>query len=199
MLAKIQVYPHYDPLLAYASSPSDPVTRTFAAAVNMARSSSRLAGRLTFGLGIGEYQSLIEAYFPGAKGAFLAPVLNAFKPSAPATHGDEFDDLLALLLGHRSDPGQVTMWLAYAITACCMGDDHLWQDMGLENRQELSDLLQRHFTALYDKNTRNMRWKKFFYKQLCEMAGAYVCRSPSCAVCVDYQNCFGSEEEGLWR
>ncbi|ESS73532.1 protein NifQ [Methyloglobulus morosus KoM1] len=199
MLAKIDAYQHYDPLLVHARAPSDPVTQTFAAAINMVRSSSRLAGRLTFGLEIGDYKSLIETYFPGAQGAFLTPALNAFKYTAPTSHGDEFDDVLALLLEHRGNTGTETTWLAYAVTACCMGDDHLWQDMGLNNRQELSGLMQQHFSTLYEKNTGNMRWKKFFYKQLCERAGAYVCRSPSCAVCVDYQNCFGSEEEGLWR
>jgi nitrogen fixation protein NifQ len=199
MLAKIDAYQHYDPLLVHARAPSDPVTQTFAAAISLVRSSSRLAGRLTFGLDLNEYKSLIESYFPGAQGAFLTPVLNAFKHVVPAAHGDEFDDLLALLLEHRSNAGSETTWLAYAVTACCMGDDHLWQDMGLDNRQQLSELLEQHFPVLYAKNTRNMRWKKFFYKQLCEKAGAYVCRAPSCSVCVDYQNCYGSEEEGLWN
>lgn len=199
MLAKIDTYQHYDPLLVHAREPSDPATQTFAAAINMVRSSSRLAGRLTFGLQINEYKSLIETYFPGAKEAFLSPVLDAFKYTVQTSHGDEFDDVLALLLEYRSNTGPETTWLAYAVSACCLGDDHLWQDMGLNSRQALSGLLHQHFTTLYEKNTGNMRWKKFFYKQLCEKAGAYVCRSPSCSVCIDYQNCFGSEEEGVWQ
>jgi nitrogen fixation protein NifQ len=39
-----------------------------------------------------------------------------------------------------------------------------------------------------------MKWKKFLYKQLCEEEGLYVCRAPSCQVCVDYERCYGSEE-----
>ncbi|MFA5985623.1 MAG: nitrogen fixation protein NifQ [Methylococcaceae bacterium] len=197
MLAKIDTY-HYDPLLAYARTPDDPITRTFAAAINMARSSSRLAGRNTFGLALNDYKLLIEQYFPGAQTAYLTPVLNAAnKARAQTAPGDEFDDLSALLLDHRNDDGQTTSWLVYAITACCMGDDHLWQDMGLVNRQQLSDLFQQYFSTLHAKNTAKMRWKKFLYKQLCERGGVYVCRSPSCSVCVEYQNCFGSEEEEL--
>jgi hypothetical protein len=39
-----------------------------------------------------------------------------------------------------------------------------------------------------------MKWKKFLYKQLCEAEGLYLCRAPSCSVCVDHPLCYGSEE-----
>ena len=80
------------------------------------------------------------------------------------------------------------------LATACLGDNHLWQDMGLSHRDALSDLLRRHFTALYDKNTGNMKWKKFFYKHLCERAEVNLCRAPSCQVCIDYAKCFGSED-----
>jgi len=187
-----------DPLLAIALTPDNPVTRTFVSAINMVRSSTRLAGRRTFGLDSNAYKRLLNAYFPGAGPVYVAQAINAVTAGASSAASDEFDELLALLLKHRADTGVETTWLAYAITACCMGDDHLWQDMGLDNRQQLSDLLQRHFPILFYKNTGNMRWKKFFYKQLCEQTGTFVCRAPSCSVCVDYQSCYGTEEEVLW-
>lgn len=198
MLAKTDTA-YYDPLLAFARSPDNPITRTFVSAINMVRSSSRLAGRRTFGLDINAYKRMLDSYFPGAGSAYLPQVVNAVTINGASPLSDEFDELLTLLLKHRTDTGSETTWLAYAITACCMGDDHLWQDMSLDNRQQLSDLLQQRFPILYYKNTANMRWKKFFYKQLCEQAGAYVCRAPSCSVCVDYQNCYGLEDEGLWQ
>lgn len=198
MLAKTHTANH-DPLLAMAHDPDDPVIRTFVAAINIARSSSRLAGRPTFGLDINAFKSLLDTYFTGVGSAYLPQVINPINVGGSNAASDEFDELLALLLKHRSDTGTETTWLAYAVTACCMGDDHLWQDMGLDNRQQLSDLLQQRFQILFYKNTANMRWKKFFYKQLCEQAGAYVCRAPSCSVCVEYQKCYGSEEEGLWQ
>jgi nitrogen fixation protein NifQ len=107
---------------------------------------------------------------------------------------DEFGDLLVLLLDHRSDDGEVTEWLACAIATACFGNNHLWQDMGLPNRAVLSELLRGHFTALHDKNAGNMKWKKFFYKQLCERMHVKVCKAPSCGVCVDYHKCFGPED-----
>ncbi len=106
---------------------------------------------------------------------------------------DEFEDLVRLLLSHRNDSGTETDWVAHIVAYACLGENHLWQDMRLNNRKELSDLLKRHFKPLFDKNTHDMKWKKFFYKQLCEMEGIYVCKSPSCAVCVDYDKCFGPE------
>jgi nitrogen fixation protein NifQ len=39
-----------------------------------------------------------------------------------------------------------------------------------------------------------MRWKKFFYRQLCEQADVLICKSPSCGVCCDYASCFGAED-----
>jgi nitrogen fixation protein NifQ len=39
-----------------------------------------------------------------------------------------------------------------------------------------------------------MKWKKFFYKQLCEREGVNACKAPSCAACDDYSKCFGSED-----
>ena len=51
-----------------------------------------------------------------------------------------------------------------------------------------------HFKPLASRNDRDMKWKKFLYKQLCETEGITTCRAPSCEVCADYQNCFGPEE-----
>lgn len=84
--------------------------------------------------------------------------------------------------------------MAEILVAGCLGDDHLWQDLGLWSRQELSGLIAHNFPAIAARNSRDMKWKKFLYKQLCEAEGIYVCRAPSCDVCIDYPKCFGSEE-----
>lgn len=193
---------HHHPLLARARDPRDSVVLTFVAAIDLARGSARLAGRAALGLDAHEFGQLLDQYFPGAAPLYLTPALRASLAlqrgnRQPVT--DEFADLLQLLLEHRADQGPVNRWLAFAIATCCFGDDHLWQDMGLPNRQALSDLLACWFPLLHARNTGGMRWKKFFYKQLCERDGAFVCRSPSCADCVEYSQCFGSEEESSWQ
>jgi nitrogen fixation protein NifQ len=105
----------------------------------------------------------------------------------------EYRDLLALLHQHRSDDSDETLCMVQAIARACEGDNHLWEDMGLPDRDTLSRLVRRHFTTLYYKNSANMRWKKFFYRQLCDRAEARVCKAPSCGLCRDYAQCFGAE------
>jgi nitrogen fixation protein NifQ len=106
----------------------------------------------------------------------------------------ERDDLIKLMLDARAGVDETEAWLAEIVAAACLGMDHLWQDMGLWSRGELSELMQRNFPALAARNDRDMKWKKFLYKQLCEQQGIYVCRAPSCDVCTDYHVCFGPEE-----
>jgi nitrogen fixation protein NifQ len=84
-------------------------------------------------------------------------------------------------------------WLISIIVAACLGSDHLWQDLGLWSRSELSALLNHNFPELAARNSKDMKWKKFLYKQLCEAEGLFVCRAPSCEVCKDYPVCFGPE------
>jgi nitrogen fixation protein NifQ len=114
-----------------------------------------------------------------------------------ARRDDEVQDLRALLLDHaaperRGSPACVVVadWVA----AGCLGDNHLWQDLQLSSRAELSALMRAWFPELVAKNHADMKWKKFFYKQLCEREQLFICKSPSCAVCCDYAQCFGPED-----
>ena len=106
----------------------------------------------------------------------------------------EREDVLNLMLEYRGNQHESENWIAEIVVAACMGLDHLWQDLGLWSRNELSEMLTVNFPGLAALNQRNMKWKKFLYKQLCERDGTYVCRAPSCDVCADYQKCFGPEE-----
>lgn len=115
-------------------------------------------------------------------------------PSGLKLRKEEYEDLLRLLLSHRRQVDAASEQVAREVAFACLGENHLWQDMKLKNRKELSGLLEKYFKPLFDKNTHDMKWKKFFYKQLCGLEGIYVCKSPSCGVCVDYQQCFGPED-----
>jgi len=106
---------------------------------------------------------------------------------------DEFDELVELLLDHAEPPDQMAQWLAAAIATASHRDNHLWQDMGLPSRTELSAVLNLRFPSLAASNTGDMKWKKFFYRQLCQRAGVPICKSPSCSECCDYNVCFGPE------
>ncbi|WP_422846120.1 nitrogen fixation protein NifQ [Acidovorax sp. M2(2025)] len=110
---------------------------------------------------------------------------------------DEIDSLMALLIGHAdfSAGSKAEVYHAAWLVACAsLGDGHLWQDMGLPSRNALSAFIQHWFPALSALNANNMKWKKFFYRQLCLQEDILICRSPSCADCGDHENCFGPEE-----
>ncbi|AWP24420.1 hypothetical protein C4901_14700 [Acidiferrobacter sp. SPIII_3] len=143
----------------------------------------------TLGLDSREFSALRRRHLAGHADDETAPEAGG----CDALRAEEHGELVELLLAHRADESRETLWLAFTIATACLGDNHLWQDMGLCGREELSGLLRRHFTALYERNVHNMKWKKFFYKELCRQAQVALCKAPSCRVCSDYAACFGPE------
>jgi nitrogen fixation protein NifQ len=113
-----------------------------------------------------------------------------------ATRDDEVVDLVGLLI-EQADPDAGSAAeiarVALTIAVASLGDNHLWQDLQLPSRTELSALMTRWFPALVAKNHLDMKWKKFLYRQLCEREAILICKSPSCAVCTDHAKCFGPE------
>jgi nitrogen fixation protein NifQ len=105
----------------------------------------------------------------------------------------ELVDLRHLLLEHRAGQRRSERWVAELVCAGCMGHDHLWSDLGLISRSQLTHLMRSNFPTLAAQNTQNMRWKKFLYKMLCESEGLYICRAPSCEVCSERPICFAPE------
>jgi len=106
---------------------------------------------------------------------------------------DEWQDIYQLLIEHKADKDDSEFWLAAIVASGCLSGSHLWRSLGLPSREALKKLLMINFPSLAKKNDKNMRWKKFFYRQLCEQQGHYLCRAPSCEVCSTYQECFGDE------
>lgn len=166
---------------------------------------SQAAGQsaLPAGLGLGwsDFRALLARHFPGYGRLVVrhgrraaAPPLLRWQPAEQGERCAEWDELRALLLQHRAAADASETWLAGIVATACMGGDHLWQDLGLDARSELSVLMSRNFPGLTALNQRDMKWKRFLYKQLCNSAGVYVCRSPSCEVCADYAQCFGHED-----
>ena len=102
-------------------------------------------------------------------------------------------ELLTLLQLHARDDSDSVRWVGELIATACQGSDHLWEDLGVWNRASLSALLRYNFPTLAAKNDRDMKWKKFLFKQLCETEGIYICRAPTCDQCADFNDCFGPE------
>lgn len=106
---------------------------------------------------------------------------------------DEIEDLGGLLLEGAVQDEEVVSLLAAVVAAGCLASGHLWRALGLSSRQELRELLSFAFPVLVAENTADMRWKRFFYRQLCEREGDYVCRAPTCGECSSYDECFVTE------
>lgn len=110
----------------------------------------------------------------------------------------EVDDLRELFFSHRTFNVDEEIWFAKMLAVASLGEDHLWQDLGVTGRFDVSYILKTYFTELFRKNNKDMKWKKFFYKQLCDLEEIKVCKAPSCSVCDHYANCFGPEDSENW-
>ncbi|MBV2090616.1 MAG: nitrogen fixation protein NifQ [Candidatus Thiodiazotropha sp. (ex Ctena orbiculata)] len=142
------------------------------------------------GLGELEFHRMLHHHFPIIKPQRLL----GYDHPPMCGNDEEMDDLRKLLLNNRSQRSLSEHWLVEILIYGCLGKDHLWQDLGLWSRPDLSKLMADHFTPLYELNSKNMKWKKFLYKRLCETEGIYTCRAPSCEACTDYSVCFGPED-----
>lgn len=182
-----------DHLLACACEPNDLRVVAFAGIIAVLWREDSPNPVPILGLRKDSFIRLAGRYF-GPSGEAMAARSVPGAPHPADGRRREFGDLLRLLLDHRTTISEETEWLARAIATACLGDNHLWQDLGLPSRYVLSQLLVDHFTSLAARNTADMRWKKFFYKQLCDRADINICKAPSCAECIDYDLCFGPED-----
>jgi len=140
------------------------------------------------GLMASELAVLLAGHFPDAR-QFAAAWWVKNDPPAD----EEAAMVRDLLLGNRSTAGDVGRWLAAMVARRSMEPNHLWEDLGLRERSELTRLLERHFAPLASRNTNNMRWKRFFYRLMCEDDGFVMCTTPVCSECRDFELCFGEE------
>lgn len=147
-------------------------------------------GSLAEGLGISgkELRRMIAEYFPDA-----ATLLEGFGIDHETQVGDEEQSLRRLLLRSRSTAAPLSSLFSTIIARRATRPNHLWQDLGLANRGDLSKLMQLHFAPLALRNKQDMKWKKFFYRLICQEEDSRMCLAPSCSECSDFEGCFGDE------
>jgi nitrogen fixation protein NifQ len=151
------------------------------------------AGDRDFADGVGldgaALAELTAEMFPGAASEFLEAT-----ESAAVTTDAEEQSLRDILGMFATGASRLELHLAAMIARRCRWPHHLWQDLGLRNRDELSALMQRHFARLAAKNQQDMKWKKFLYRMVCGSEGFTLCTAPVCSECSDFTNCFGAED-----
>jgi nitrogen fixation protein NifQ len=140
------------------------------------------------GLARDELRRLIEGWAPEA-----ASFVDLEAQAEQIELDDEEDQIRQLLDRYRGDGSSETSWLASILTKRSMRPRHLWQDLGLADRKELGRLMSERFPSLAERNFNHMKWKKFFYRSLCELEGFVLCASPTCRECADFHDCFGDE------
>ena len=142
------------------------------------------------GLSAVQFSVLIAQFFPKA----AAWRLFGLSESVERNGGEAC--LLELLERCATSREPFEMLLAAMIARRAERPNHLWQDLGLRHRGELSELMARHFKPLALRNKADMKWKKFFYRLICADASFSLCAAPSCGECDDFAQCFG-EETGM--
>lgn len=61
--------------------------------------------------------------------------------------------------------------------------NHLYYDLGFENRIQMGKYMKEHFPSLCSKKPTEKLWKKYLYEMIDETA-------PACEKCSDQINCF---------
>jgi nitrogen fixation protein NifQ len=147
-------------------------------------------GSLATGLGLEpfEVRALFLEMFPGALGL-------AGEPSVSSAPMSDDESALRDIFWHTSAQGGTFARLLTRIMARrCQRPNHLWQDLGLGSRRELTTLIARHYPSLAARNVNDMKWKKFLYRMICSSTGFSLCIAPVCSECDDFDDCFGPEE-----
>ncbi len=186
----------YPKLMACAVDGTDPTVLALAGVLAVSLDCQGTQELPIPGLDDSQTRRLFARWFPGAETCIKLQWSATDAAGCAEPRIDEFDDLVSLLIDHadpNAGPPDEASCVAHAIAFASLGENHLWQDLHLPSRSELSAMIGRWFPRLAAKNTHDMKWKKFFYKQLCEREGLFICRAPSCGVCCDYSVCFGSE------
>lgn len=123
--------------------------------------------------------------------ATQVPVLSASAALTPA-HAAFVDAMISLLLEHV--PSDVDTSDAHCVAAivahACLRPDHLWRDLGLTGRDDVTRMLMRYFPSLVARNVDNLRWKKFLARELALSTGAEPGPAPGCPGCEDFGFCF---------
>jgi nitrogen fixation protein NifQ len=132
---------------------------------------------------------LVREMFPG-----VAPEFPSFPGDQELVIDAEEQSIRDILWMYASSGSELERNYTSMIARRCSCPHHLWQDLGLPHRAELTVLMERHFRTLAERNNHDMKWKKFLYRMVCGSSGFSLCTSPVCSECEDFENCFGSED-----
>ena len=144
----------------------------------------------TLGLSQPDLLVLLEECFPAL--GRVAPMPEKEYAVLGAAVPPDFHALVTWLRS-QADPGRDTRhteWVARAVAAACMGERHLWQDLGLTGRPAVSALLHDWFPDLHDGNTADLKLKRYLLACLGQHLGKPGLQPPGCGGCDQHGLCF---------
>lgn len=80
--------------------------------------------------------------------------------------------------------------MATILATACLRPDHLWRDLGLTGRDDVTALLTHFFPTLVAENTANLRWKRFLAEACAHAYGRAPAPAPGCPGCEAYGECY---------
>jgi len=176
-----------DALTGSPAAPRTPDARLFAWLV----AARDVRGELPLlGLSHAQLEALAARHFSRAvtEGALRTHVVTdaAHAAFATAMHG-----FLVSEASPQADPDDVRH-LAAIIAHACLRPDHLWRDLGLRARDDVTRMLERFFPAIVARNVEGLRWKKLLALELARASGTTPGPAPGCPDCEDFGFCFPS-------
>jgi nitrogen fixation protein NifQ len=130
---------------------------------------------------------VMEAAVPLAQSAGT-PLLSVVDEAAAAYA----NAMRAFLIAHAAPEvdSEDAHCLAAIVANACLRPDHLWRDLGLSGRDDVTAMLERYFPALVARNVEGLRWKKLLARELALATGATPGPAPGCPGCEDFGFCF---------
>jgi nitrogen fixation protein NifQ len=181
-------------LLEHAAHPDAPDTVLFARLIGARIEHGDLP---LLGLDRDALTALMRRHFPRDTDSPRAPIVAFASFAASQTpHRAFVRDLHGLLMWHDRSAADHTAHaddarcLASIIAAASLRPDHLWRDLGLDGRDDVTAMLGRHYPELIARNTDNLRWKKFLAREVAQANGVAPTCAPGCPGCEDYGFCY---------
>ncbi|WP_303722145.1 nitrogen fixation protein NifQ [Malonomonas rubra] len=148
------------------------------------------------GLKVTDIDKIFAIYFPNFDPYQVRKGLVNSKSSPPEINQEILDILLSHVSHDQSGKrAHISELVAKVIAARTAQPGHLWVSMGFLERPQLTAAIHRHLPTLAIANDKGMRWKRYLFKQVCDLNGGVMCKSPNCGECSDYLLCFAPEDE----
>jgi nitrogen fixation protein NifQ len=145
------------------------------------------------GLSAADLAALAARHF--AAGALAAPSHEtvAVLDEQRAAFAAAMRDFLIGLAAPETDADDARC-LATILAHACLRPDHLWRDLGLSGRDDVTQMLTRFFPEVVARNTGNLRWKKLLARELALSRGDVPGPAPGCPGCEDFGFCFPDDK-----